>query len=105
MPGRKTIRDHDPDGEFYEQYKAWRAPYICFGSTPATAWNYALIRMPETYDLWEVYLRKEDEVFVQPMWGSRLIEVRVHNRIKKSRLIWVGERTVAPKDVTGVPQP
>jgi len=74
---------------------------VSFSPDPATAWNYshAVWRSQGTFDLWQVYLVKEDEVHVVSMWGGRLVEVRVRNRIKKARLIWVGERSVPPKGV------
>lgn len=34
-----------------------------------------------------------DEVEVKTVHGTELLEVRVHNRIPKSRLSWIGERT------------
>ena len=83
-----TEGDEDDDG--------FRQDMICFSGSPAMAWNYshAVFQVPGTYDLWQVYLQPTDEVHVLPMWGDRLTEVRVANRIKKSRLIWVGERTI-----------
>lgn len=72
------------------------ADYVCFATTPATAWNYShgVWKTTGIFDLWEVYLDETDEVHVNPQWGDRIVEVRVHNRIPKRRLIWVGERTV-----------
>lgn len=74
----------------------WRADYVCFSPTPVTAWNYShgAWRTKGTFDLWSVVLEDTDEVHINPQWGSKIVEVRVHNRIKKARLVWVGERTV-----------
>lgn len=75
----------------------FRQPMICFGTTPATAWNYSngVWKREGVWDLWEVYLLDSDAVHPLPHFGSRIVEVRVANRIPKSRLIWVGERTVS----------
>ncbi len=74
----------------------YRAEHVCFSPDPATAWNYsqAVFKVPGTYDLWQVWLVPTDEVHILPMWGDRIIEVRVANRIYKRRLHWVGERTI-----------
>lgn len=87
----QTIRDDDGSAEF-------RQPGVCLSPSPGTAWNYShgCWRTSGTFDLWQVELTETDEVHILPMWGGRIVEVRVHNRIKKSRLVWVGERTVEP---------
>jgi len=92
MPSSRAPKEPSEDADVRDSWK-WRAPYICFSTTPATAWNYALVTRGVTYDLWEVYLESGDEVVVLPMWGDRIQEVRVFNRILKSRLHFVGERT------------
>lgn len=86
----------DDDGEPIIVPGEWRASYVCFGVTPVRAWDYShgAWRSKGTFDLWSVMLQPSDEVHVQPLWGSHLIEVRVHNRIPKSRLVFVGERTI-----------
>jgi len=85
----RAIRDEDGSIEF-------RQPGVCFSLDPATAWAYShgAWRSTGTFDLWQVWLEPTDEVHVLPMWGARVVEVRVHNRLKKSRLHWIGERTV-----------
>lgn len=103
VPGRRSITidaDTDPARRRYRQDS------VSFSLDPATAWNYShgVWRSVGTFDLWVVRLVPTDEVHVNPMWGGRIVEVRVHNRIPKSRLIWAGERTVTPKNVTGVSQ-
>lgn len=73
---------------------------ICFSPDPATAWAYShdIFRVPGMYDLWQVELEPSDEVHILPQWGSRIVEVRVFNRIYKRRLTWVGEREVSAPD-------
>jgi hypothetical protein len=99
VPGKRNVAGptlHDPDdpsaGEF-------RQPCVCFSLDPVTAWAYshAVWRSTGEFDLWQVWLEPTDEVHVLPMWGGRIVEVRVHNRIPKRRLIHVGERTVHPR--------
>jgi len=73
-------------------------PMICLGSTPMTAWSLSgKMRYAPTgwWDLWEVTLRDNDEVYILPIYGARLKEVRVANRIPKLRVIWIGEREKA----------
>lgn len=84
-----TTEGDDPEDGF-------RQDGVCFSPDPATAWNYSqgVFQVPGTYDLWQTYLVATDEVHILPMWGGRIIEVRVMNRIHKRRLIWVGERTI-----------
>ncbi len=96
VPGRRNIAGptyHDPDdpdaGEFLQ-------PAVCFALDPATAWAYSHGTWKSTgsFDLWQAWLEPTDEVHILPLWGDRIVEVRVHNRLKKSRLHWIGERTV-----------
>ncbi len=70
---------------------------ISFSPDPATAWNYShgCWKTSGVFDLWMVVLDPTDEVRVQPSWGSVIHEVRVHNRIPKKRLVWIGERVAA----------
>lgn len=90
MPGRRNITGPVVNGDGSE----WRQPCVCASPDPATAWAYShgAWRSTGTFDLWQFWLEDADEVHVLPQWGSRIIEVRVHNRIRKARLIWVGER-------------
>ncbi len=92
------VNDTSYVNEVTGKREVYRQDSISFSTTPATAWNYshAVWKSEGTFDLWEVYLIETDEVHVNPMWGDRIIEVRVHNRIPKRRLIWVGERTAYP---------
>lgn len=90
-PRVSTTEGEDEDDGF-------RQDGVCFSLDPATAWAYSqgVFKVPGTYDLWQVWLEPTDEVHVLPGWGARIVEVRVHNRIRKARLIWVGERVIAP---------
>lgn len=97
VPGKRNVAGptyHDPDdpdaGEFVQ-------PGVCLSPDPATAWAYShgAWRSTGTFDLWQVWLEPADEVHVLPMWGDRVVEVRVHNRIRKARLVFIGERTVS----------
>lgn len=74
----------------------WLAPWICTATSPVRAWDYShgAWRSVGTFDLWSIVIDPTDEIHFQPIWGKEIIEVRIHNRIPKSRLIWVGERTV-----------
>lgn len=96
VPGKRNVNGptfHDPDdpsrGEFTQ-------PGVCLSPDPATAWAYShgCWRSNGIFDLWQLSLATSDEVHVLSQWGSRILEVRVHNRIPKGRLVWVGERTV-----------
>lgn len=103
VPGRRNFHGPvfngpgvDENGEDIVVPGEWRANYVCLGTTPVRAWKYShgAWKSTGTFDLWSATLEDSDEVHVNPFWGDRIIEVRVHNRIPKSRLIWVGERTV-----------
>jgi hypothetical protein len=75
----------------------FRQPMVCTTTSAAEAWSLSagIFGKPgQTWDLWEVYVAQADEVHIQPYWGNRIIEVRVANRIPKSRLWWVGDRTI-----------
>lgn len=108
VPGKLNVQPSkhvygvDPEDENYEYLKKqgyYRQDSVSFSADPATAWSYShgAWGTEGTFDLWQVFLTKDDAVFVSPMWGGRIVEVRVRNRIHKRRLLWVGERTVAPK--------
>lgn len=79
----------DTDGEFFQ-------PMVCFSPDPATAWNYShgCWKSTGAFDLWQVAIEPTDAVHVQTMWGARIAEVRIANRIPKKRLNWIGERVV-----------
>lgn len=96
VPGKRNVAGptyHDPEdpdmGEFVQ-------PGVCLSPDPATAWAYShgAWRSTGVFDLWQLSLVSTDEVHILPQWGARIVEVRVHNRIPKSRIVWVGEREV-----------
>jgi hypothetical protein len=95
VPGKKKypyVNNVTGEKEVYTQDS------VSFSLDPATAWNYShgCWKSTGVFDLWMVFPIPTDEIHIQPTWGGRIIEVRVKNRIPKSRLILVGERTVSP---------
>lgn len=98
-PGKRNLSGptyHNPKDKSKGEF---RSDYVCFSTDPATAWAYSHDVWGSTgkFDLWMVFLEPKDEVHILPMWGGRIIEVRVKNRIPKRRLIWIGEREVFNK--------
>lgn len=76
-------------------------PYLCFGTSPRTAWNL----LPEAereyddddpkaegWDLWEVELARGDEIQVRDDWTPKIREVRTRNSITADRIWYVGHR-------------
>jgi hypothetical protein len=99
------VTDESEDGivrrqatpEEIAEFNAWRAPYVCLSPTPSIAWQLCgqvVGQVGQTWDLWMVQLAAVDNVHVLPMWGTEVQEVRVHGRVPKSRVWWVGERTI-----------
>jgi hypothetical protein len=72
-------------------------PYICFGTSPATAWYLSgdmdYVSEIEDWDLWEVILNENDEVHIRAFFGNEIKEVRAYNSIPADRVWWVGQRT------------
>lgn len=101
------LEDEDGDPRTLEEAIAeFRQPGICFATSPMLAWelSHGTWRSLGVFDLWEVWIDPEDEVRILPEFGSIIREVRVYNRVPKSRLIWVGERTVTnPRRRNGHP--
>ncbi|WP_032376707.1 hypothetical protein [Rhodococcoides fascians] len=74
-------------------------PMNCMSGDPATAWRYLphtkeQIAEHASWDLWQVHLAESDEVHVLPVWGRHLHEIRVANRIPKSRLTLLATRVL-----------
>lgn len=91
LPLQRATCTSDPDADEFRQ------PMVCLSSSPHTAWRYSggiFGRTGQTWDLWQVRLVDDDALHTVPCWGSRVDEFRVANRIPKSRLWWVGERTL-----------
>lgn len=93
VPGKKK---HWYVNEVTGTKEAYSQDSVSFSLDPATAWNYShgCWRGVGVFDLWQVFLIPTDEVHILPGWGAQINEVRVKNRIPKSRLIFIGERTV-----------
>jgi hypothetical protein len=73
---------------------------VCLGTTPSTAWALSgalSANRGESWDLWEVEADLDDEVHYRPHFGRVLDEVRITNRIPKSRCWLVGTRTVGSR--------
>lgn len=69
---------------------------LCFSSSPSAAWGLSggmrWARDVTAWDLWQINLIETDEVHVMPTFGRIVSEVRVANRIPKSRLWFVARR-------------
>src|SRR5664279_2611949 len=75
-PGKKNLHN----SEFIQ-------PAISASLDAATAWNYShgAWKSKGEFDLWQFWIAGSDDVRVNNLWGKRIIEVRIHNRIPKSR--------------------
>lgn len=93
VPGKKK---HPYVNEVTGKDEVYIQDSVSFSPDPATAWNYShgCWKSVGEFDLWQTFLIPTDEVHILPIWGSTVTEIRVKNRIAKSRLIWIGERTV-----------
>lgn len=92
---RHGLRPSCPPTTCTEPYDA-----VCLSPTPSMAW--ALSGQTrwtdvEHWDLWQVRLADTDTVDIRGMYGNTIEEIRVHNRIPKARLWWIGERVITPK--------
>lgn len=71
-------------------------PHVCLGVDPASAWRISgampFMADVDEWDLWQVRLCDDDEVYPGPTFGARLQEVNVRNAISPERLWWVGRR-------------
>lgn len=104
MPGKRNVlgaTKHLAIGEVWEgegppPKGEFRQAAVCCSPDAATAWAYSHGAWGTVgdFDLWQFTLEPEDDVEVLRQWGARIVEVRVYNRVKKSRLVWLGERTV-----------
>lgn len=73
---------------------------VCLGTSPATAWalsGYFSAEVGESWDLWEIRLTDNDEIYVWPTKGANIDEIRVINRIPRSQLWYVGTRIRADR--------
>lgn len=77
----------------------WRPDYVCLGADPdmAAAYSWRVHGEPgETWDLWQVYLLRSDDLRGRRDGGRELIEARVHNRIPKRRISFIATRLLVP---------
>lgn len=85
-------------GHQIEEAEEWKErKAVCLGTSPATAWalsGWHNCFEGDIWDCWEVTLSKDDEVHFLPEQGGILDEVRVMNRIPKSRVWYIGTRQV-----------
>lgn len=69
---------------------------LCLSSSPSAAWGLSgdmrWARDIAAWDLWQINLTDTDEVHILPSWGPVVTEVRVANRIPKSRIWWIARR-------------
>lgn len=89
--GERKVLPH----EGFETVKA-----VCLGTSPSHAWSLCGAlwgQRGETWDLWQIALDDGDECIAMPWEGFRLGEIRVANRIPKSRVWHVGSRTIGPQ--------
>ena len=105
VPGRRNIagpvrQPPRPAGVDAQDWPGeFRQSAVCASLDAATAWSYSHGAWGSTgsFDLWQFLLVDGDDVQVLRQWGPRVVEVRVHNRVRKARLLWVGERKVIPR--------
>lgn len=91
IAGTHHAREVDPEGTTLA---------VCLGTSPSHAWSLCGALFAERgsrWDLWQVTLDDGDEVHPLPFWGHRLDEIRVANRIPKSRIWHVATRTVGAR--------
>lgn len=79
----------------------WRAPYVCFAETPSWAWALSgqfaeREHRPGSWDLWQVNVNgKRGEVLESGDDKHRWHEVRVHERLYKAQMWFVGTREIS----------
>jgi hypothetical protein len=70
---------------------------VCLATDPLVGWSLSgampwARKMGVDWDLWQVRLDDNDMTFVRAEFGGRIQEVRVGNRIPKSRVTYLGTR-------------
>jgi hypothetical protein len=69
---------------------------VCLSADAATAWTLSgglpWLRDVPSWDLWQVHIDEGDEVHILPFWGRGVMEIRVANRIPKSRVLFLATR-------------
>lgn len=72
---------------------AFRAPWICLGTTPSTALELLPIDPYSVdLDLWQVRLSETDQLRIRGDFSPYVREIRVCNSIPAARVWWVGAR-------------
>lgn len=85
--------------EDFPELAAAAMPWVCLGTTPATAWGLVPdceAKKEAVWDLWEVRLDEGDRVTIRGYFAPHIHEVRVHHGLPADRVWWVGEREFAP---------
>lgn len=111
LAARFIVTTHDNEGKLQEtpppltHQTTWVEGVedysVCLAATPWDGWvlSGAISGEPgESWDLWQVVLDDEDEVQVRDLRGPNWDEVRVFNRIPKSRVWYVASRVVSPHE-------
>ena len=99
-PTCPTAGAYTPEGWVAEDDDALTFNAVCLGTSPSHAWSLSgdlIAGYGETWDLWQVALDDDDAVHPLPFHGWRLDEIRVANRIPKSRVWFVGSRTITDR--------
>lgn len=93
-PGSRTTVAVDPNDEFYDALKQWRAPYVSFATSPSLAWGLSGDMRPDIkeWDLWQTDTGRLDGGFERLGFQDGQAEIRVYYRIYKRDLWWVGTR-------------
>lgn len=81
--------------------EGFRAPYLCFAETPSWAWALSGMRderkprQPGAWDLWQVNVNGKRGETVQTYDDDhRWHEVRVHENLRKKRLLYLATREI-----------
>src|SRR4051794_20540121 len=73
-------------------------PYVCLSTSPSQAWGLSGDIDHEfeydEWDLWQVNLSDDDEVFIRAEFGRTIKEVRVRNPVPPDRIWHVGVRHI-----------
>lgn len=99
MPGKPSVGGNvyplGANGAEDRTKPPWRQNSVSASPDPATAWTYLgpARRVGGAFDLWQFWLAPEDKIVRRRRENGVVVEVRVGNRIRKSRLHWIGERT------------
>jgi len=76
--------------------KDWRPPYICFSRSPSIAWGLSAMTTDEPgyWDLWMVWSTEVPKGWetLSTDGSGKPTEYRVYDRIKKSKVWYVGTR-------------